>query len=60
MCLEMCLCSHRDDVDKQTVYCVSNTTTCVWWIVNDLFFNVLQIQWDVLYQIYNVDLPGHY
>ena len=60
MCLEMRLCSHHDDVDKQTVYRLSNTTTCVRWIVNNLFFNVSQTQWDVLYQIYDMGLHGHY
>jgi len=58
MCLEICLCSHRDDVDKWTVYCPSNTTTCVRWIVNNLFFNVQQTQHDVLYKIYDMDLKS--
>jgi hypothetical protein len=53
MYLEMCLCSHRDDLDKQTVCCLSNTITCIQWIVNDLFCNVPQTQWD---QIYDMDL----
>lgn len=60
MCLEMCLCSQHDDVDKQTVYCPSNTIICIRLIVNDLFFNVPQTQRDALNQIYDMNLRGPY